>query len=54
MAGHGWLINHSLSPLFNKTNRQNTAATANRARFAIEVLESVRRAVGAGFPLNFE
>ena len=52
-GGHGWLINQFLSPLFNKRTDKYGGNLANRARFAIEVLESVRRAVGAGFPIEF-
>ena len=52
-GGHGWLINQFLSLLFNKRTDKYGGNLANRARFAIEVLKSVRRAVGAGFPIEF-
>lgn len=52
-GGHGWLINQFLSPLFNKRTDNYGGSLENRCRFAIEVLESVRKAVGEGFPIEF-
>ena len=52
-GGHGWLINQFLSPWFNKRTDQYGGTLENRVRFAIEVLRSVRQAVGAGFPIEF-
>ncbi|WP_086347990.1 FAD-dependent oxidoreductase [Candidatus Enterococcus clewellii] len=52
-GGHGWLINQFLSPLFNKRDDQYSGSLENRCRFAIEVLTSVRNAVGEGFPIEF-
>lgn len=51
--GHGWLINQFLSPYFNKRTDEYGGNFDNRARFLIEVLESVRNAVGVGFPIEF-
>lgn len=52
-GGHGWLINQFLSPMFN--HRQDTygGSLENRCRFAIEVLQAVRKAVGPKFPIEF-
>jgi len=52
-GGHGWLINQFLSPYFNKRTDKYGGSLENRVRFAQEVLDSVRAAVGPGFPIEF-
>lgn len=52
-GGHGWLINQFLSPLFNHRTDEYGGTLENRTRFAIEVLKSVRAAVGPFFPIEF-
>ncbi|MBQ6451940.1 MAG: FAD-dependent oxidoreductase [Solobacterium sp.] len=52
-GGHGWLINQFLSPLFNKRDDEYGGSLENRCRFAIEVLQSVKEAVGPDFPVEF-
>ncbi|MCY1150889.1 MAG: NAD(P)/FAD-dependent oxidoreductase [Sphaerochaetaceae bacterium] len=52
-GGHGWLINQFLSPYFNKRTDEYGGSLENRVRFAQEVLDSVRKAVGVGFPIEF-
>ena len=52
-GGHGWLINQFLSPMFNHRTDEYGGSTENRCRLAIEVLRSVRAAVGPGFPIEF-
>ncbi|MEZ7107310.1 FAD-dependent oxidoreductase [Clostridioides difficile] len=52
-GGHGWLINQFLSPYFNKRTDKYGGSLENRVRFAKEVLDSVRKAVGPGFPIEF-
>ncbi|SHJ11273.1 oxidoreductase [Parasporobacterium paucivorans] len=52
-GGHGWLINQFLSPYFNKRQDKYGGCLENRVRMAAEVLQSVRRAVGNGFPIEF-
>ncbi|MCD8050557.1 MAG: FAD-dependent oxidoreductase [Clostridiales bacterium] len=52
-GGHGWLINQFLSPYFNKRTDEYGGSLENRCRFAIEVLQSVRAAVGPFFPIEF-
>lgn len=52
-GGHGWLINQFLSPLFNHRTDEYGGALENRTRFAVEVLKSVRAAVGPFFPIEF-
>lgn len=52
-GGHGWLINQFLSPYFNKRTDKYGGSLENRVRFAQEVLDSIRKAVGPGFPIEF-
>ena len=52
-GGHGWLINQFLSPYFNKRTDKYGGPLENRVRFAQEVLDSIRKAVGPGFPIEF-
>ena len=49
-GGHGWLINQFLSPMFNMRTDEYGGSLENRCRFAIEVLKSVREAVGPFSP----
>ena len=51
-AGHGWLLNQFLSPMFNHRTDEYGSSTENRCRLAIQVLKSVRNAVGPGFPIE--
>lgn len=51
-AGHGWLINQFLSPYFNHREDRYGGSFENRLRFAREILQSVRDAVGQGFPVE--
>ena len=50
--GHGWLINQFLSPFFNHRQDEYGGSLENRCRLALEVLDSVRAAVGTGFPIE--
>lgn len=52
-GGHGWLLNQFLSPYFNKRTDEYGGSLENRCRLAIEVLKSVKEAVGPGFPIEF-
>jgi 2,4-dienoyl-CoA reductase-like NADH-dependent reductase (Old Yellow Enzyme family)/thioredoxin reductase len=52
-GGHGWLINQFLSPYFNHRTDKYGGSLENRVRLAQEVLDSVRKAVGPGFPIEF-
>lgn len=52
-GGHGWLLNQFLSPYFNKRTDKYGGSLENRCRLAKEVLQSVREAVGTGFPIEF-
>jgi len=48
---HGYLICSFLSPFSNRRTDQYGGNIQGRARFAIEVLKSVRNRVGKGFPV---
>ena len=52
-GGHGWLINQFLSPYFNHREDEYGGTLENRCRFAAEVLDAVRTAVGPRFPIEF-
>ncbi|WP_019910971.1 oxidoreductase [Paenibacillus sp. HW567] len=52
-GGHGWLINQFFSPYFNRRTDKYGGTLDNRVRFAQEVLDSIREAVGPGFPIEF-
>lgn len=52
-GGHGWLINQFLSPMFNHRQDSYGGSLENRCRFAIEVLQAMRKAVGPKFPIEF-
>ncbi len=50
-AGHSYLLSQFLSPLYNKRTDEYGGSPENRARFAKEVIEEVRRQVGPFFPI---
>ena len=52
-GGHGWLIHQFLSPSMNHRKDKYGGSTENRAQFALMVIDSVRRAVGPRFPIEF-
>lgn len=51
-AGHGWLLEQFLSPATNGRDDEYGGNVRNRARFALEVVDAVRSAVGPGFPIE--
>jgi 2,4-dienoyl-CoA reductase-like NADH-dependent reductase (Old Yellow Enzyme family)/thioredoxin reductase len=52
-GGHGWLISQFLSPLENKRKDKFGGSPENRARLALMIIESIRKNVGADFPIEF-
>ena len=52
-GGHGWLIQQFLSPLTNRRTDEYGGSLENRARLALEIIDSIRKAVGPGFPIEF-
>ena len=53
-GAHGYLINEFLSPYSNKRTDNYGGSEENRQRFPLEVLRSVRKAVGPDFPVLFK
>ena len=53
-GAHGYLISSFLSPYFNKRTDEYGGSLENRARFALEVVQSVRDSVGEGYPLTIK
>jgi len=51
-AGHGFLVNQFLSPLFNRRTDAYGGDVSKRARLLLEILEAVRGAVGPDFPIG--
>lgn len=51
-GGHGWLLHQFFSPAMNHRRDEYGGSLENRARFMLEVLDTVRKAVGPGFPIE--
>jgi len=52
-GAHGYLLNQFASPITNKRNDEYGGSLENRMRFPLEVVSSVREALGPGFPLAY-
>lgn len=52
MAGGGYLLNRFLSPLGNRRDDQYGGSFENRTRILLEIIDSMRRAVGPDFPIG--
>jgi 2,4-dienoyl-CoA reductase-like NADH-dependent reductase (Old Yellow Enzyme family) len=50
-AAHGYLLSQFLSPVTNRRTDEYGGALANRGRIVLEVLRSIRRAVGRDYPV---
>lgn len=50
--GHGWLPAQFLSPYFNSRKDDYGGSIENRARFPLEILKTVRQAVGKDYPID--
>ena len=50
-VAHGYLLNQFLSPFFNHREDAYGGSLENRARLTLEVVRSVREAVGDGYPV---
>jgi len=50
-GAHGYLLSSFLSPITNQRTDQWGGSLENRARFLIEAVRAVRKAVGANFPV---
>lgn len=51
-AGHGFLLSQFLSPLFNHRTDGYGGSIEARSRIVLEIIDAVRRAVGATFPIG--
>jgi 2,4-dienoyl-CoA reductase-like NADH-dependent reductase (Old Yellow Enzyme family)/thioredoxin reductase len=52
-GGHGWLIEQFYSAATNTRTDEYGGSRENRARLALEILDSIRNAVGRDFPVEF-
>ncbi|MGM0603166.1 MAG: NADH:flavin oxidoreductase [Bacillota bacterium] len=52
-GAHGYLLNQFTSPLTNKRSDEYGGSLENRLKFPIEVVSSVREALGSSFPLAY-
>jgi 2,4-dienoyl-CoA reductase-like NADH-dependent reductase (Old Yellow Enzyme family)/NADPH-dependent 2,4-dienoyl-CoA reductase/sulfur reductase-like enzyme len=52
-GGHGWLLHQFISPMDNKRKDKYGGSLENRARVPLMVIDSVRKAVGPGFPIEY-
>jgi 2,4-dienoyl-CoA reductase-like NADH-dependent reductase (Old Yellow Enzyme family) len=50
-AAHGYLLSQFLSPAYNKRTDAYGGALQNRARLLLEIVQSIRSAVGNDYPL---
>jgi 2,4-dienoyl-CoA reductase-like NADH-dependent reductase (Old Yellow Enzyme family)/thioredoxin reductase len=53
-GAHGYLINQFLSPFSNVREDRYGGDTAGRARFAVEIVQEVRKRMGEDFPISFK
>ena len=53
-GAHGYLINQFLSKISNIREDEYGGDTLGRSRFAIEIVEEIRRRLGPDFPLSFK
>jgi 2,4-dienoyl-CoA reductase-like NADH-dependent reductase (Old Yellow Enzyme family)/thioredoxin reductase len=53
-GAHGYLINQFLSKISNIREDEYGGDTVGRSRFAIEIVEQVRKRLGPDFPLSFK
>ncbi len=52
-AGHGWLLHQFVSPKTNtRKDKWGGPDIENRARFTVEICKAIKKACGAGFPLE--
>lgn len=50
--GHGWLPAQFLSPHYNHRTDMYGGSIENRSRFPLQILETVRKAVGRNYPID--
>ncbi|QZY56190.1 FAD-dependent oxidoreductase [Crassaminicella profunda] len=52
-GSHGYLINQFMSPFSNKRTDEYGGNIQNRARFALEVIENIKKKAGEDFPIIY-
>lgn len=52
-GAHGYLIGAFMSPFSNKRTDEYGGCTVNRARFAVEVVQDIRKKCGEDFPIIY-
>lgn len=52
-GGHGYLVHQFVSPFSNKRQDAYGGSIYNRARFALEIIENIRKKAGEDFPICF-
>lgn len=52
-GGHGWLIHQFISEITNHRDDEYGGSLENRMRFALLVIQKIREAAGADFPIEF-
>lgn len=52
-GGHGYLVNQFVSGFANKRTDKYGGTLENRARFAVEIIKTVRAKVGPDFPISY-
>ncbi len=52
-AHAGYLVDQFLSPVWNKRTDEYGGSTENRTRFAVEIVDAIRAAVGPDMPILF-
>ncbi|MFA7620407.1 MAG: FAD-dependent oxidoreductase [Aminobacteriaceae bacterium] len=52
-AAHGWLVHQFLSPLNNQRTDRFGGSLENRARFALMIVDNIRKKCGSDFPVEF-
>jgi 2,4-dienoyl-CoA reductase-like NADH-dependent reductase (Old Yellow Enzyme family)/thioredoxin reductase len=53
-GAHGYLVNQFLSKVSNIREDEYGGDTVGRSRFALEIIEEIRRRIGSEFPLSFK
>lgn len=51
-GGHGYLVTQFMSPFMNKRTDEFGGSLENRMRFAVELIKTMRKAVGQDFPIG--